>query len=243
MANLKDIISFCNTYLSIDQFSDSSYNGLQIEGRSEVGKIGLGVSCNIKLFEKAKKDNCDLIITHHGLLWNKRWQYIVGFQKKRIKFLLDNNISLAAYHLPLDAHPEIGNNAVALKKLGAKILGKFDVGYTGKLKINYSQLKREVDNLFNTKSRSYGTKKEIETVAFVSGGGRFLLEDAMRYNIDVFITGEVNESVPALVLEEGINYIAAGHYNTEKFGVIALGNLLEKKFKIITEFIDIPNDL
>ncbi len=253
MVKLKDLISFCDEYLNIESISDSSLNGLQVEGSAEVAKIALGVSVNNKLIKQAVKNGCQLIILHHGLLWSKRWQYVTGFQKDRIKLLLDNNISLAAYHLPLDLHAEIGNNAVGLKKLNVKITGGFGlfngmkVGYFGKLiggKIAFTKFKENVNKVFGSKSWSMlSGKTMVETVAFVSGGSRSSLEEAINQEIDVFISGETNESVPALVEESGINYIAAGHYNTEKFGVMELGKLLEKKFGVKTEFIDVPNNL
>ena len=252
MAKLSDIIIFCDEYLSVNTFKDSSLNGLQVEGKNEIKKIALGVSCNQRLFKTAQKNSCDLIITHHGLLWNKRWQYIRGPQKDRIKFLLDNEISLAAYHLPLDAHPEIGNNPVGLKRLGIEIKGKFGwydgsyIGLWGKLKdkMTFVKFKEKVDKIFNTRSQSVaGGKTMIETVAFVSGGARMYLEEAIDKGIDVYLTGETNESAPAMAIEGGINFISAGHYNTEKFGVMSLGEVLEKRFGVKTEFNDVPNVL
>jgi dinuclear metal center YbgI/SA1388 family protein len=252
MVKLSDLIRFCDQYLEIDKIPDSSYNGLQVEGKEEVNKIALGVSCNEKLFQEAKKKECELILTHHGLLWNKRWQYLRGFQKKRIKFLFDNNISLATYHLPLDLHSEIGNNVLGLQRLGVKRKGGFgnyngfNIGYWGVLesKISFDKFLERVNKIYSAKSYHVrGGKMMIETVAIVSGGARTYLEEAIDKEIDVYITGETNESVPALCIEGEMNFIAPGHYNTEKFGVWALGELLETKFDIKTEFIDIPNNL
>lgn len=252
MASLKDIINFCDEYLEINKFKDNSLNGLQVEGKPEVEKIALGVSCNQKLFTAAKEKSCDLILVHHGLLWEKRWQFLRGVQKQRVKFLFDNEISLVAYHLPLDSHLEIGNNSQGLKKLNVKIKGQFGlyngefIGFWGELsgKITLAKFKEQVNRVFGAKSAVFaGGKTMIQSCAFVSGGGRGLLEEAIEKEIDVYITGETNESVPAMAQEAGINFIASGHYNTEKFGVLALGELLEKKFKVKTEFIDIPNNL
>lgn len=252
MVNLKDIINFCDEYLEINKFKDISLNGLQVEGKPEVEKIALGVSCNQKLFNAAKEKSCDLILVHHGLLWEKRWQFLRGVQKQRVKLLLDNDISLVAYHLPLDAHREIGNNSQGLKKLNVKIKGPFGlyngefIGFWGELsrKITLAKFKEQVNKVFGAKSNVYsGGKIMVQSVAFVSGGGRSSLEEAIEKEIDVYITGEGNESTPAMVAESGIDFITSGHYNTEKFGVLALGELLEKKFKVKTEFIDIPNVL
>lgn len=253
MIGLKTIIDYCDQYLNINTIRDSSYNGLQIEGSLQVHKIGLGVSCNEKLFDLAEKRGVDLIITHHGLLWSKRWQYIVGVQKKRIKKLIDNNISLAAYHLPLDVHPKIGNNAEGLRRLNVEIKGGFGlidgqfIGCWGMLpkEILLSQFVDMVNNVFHT--NCWYVKKhdqhKIQSVAYVSGGARMCYEEAMLKKYDVFLTGEVNESVPSLDEEGETSYLAAGHYNTEKFGIMALGDLLKKRFKIETEFLDIPNNL
>lgn len=252
MLQLKDLIAFCDSYLEIEKFKDVSFNGLQVEGKPEVQKIVLGVSCNQKLFNAAKEKSCDLILVHHGLLWEKRWQYLRGVQKQRVKTLFDNDISLAAYHLPLDAHPEIGNNSQGLKKLGVKIKGPFGVyegktiGFWGELegKVSFVKFKAKVDSVFGAKTwaKSAG-KAMVEKIAFVSGAGRSFLEEAIEKEIDVYLTGETNESAPAMAEEAGINFLACGHYNTEKFGVLALGEVLEKKFKVKTEFIDIPNSL
>lgn len=252
MVLLKDIIKFCNDYLEIAKYKDASLNGLQVEGKAQVEKIALGVSCNAKLFEAAKEKSCDLILVHHGLLWEKRWQYLRGVQKQRVKFLFDHDISLAAYHLPLDAHPEIGNNSQGLQKLGVKRKGPFGfydgqyLGFWGELngKVSLSKFKEQVNKVFGARSLfSSAGKMMVQSVAFVSGAGRSALEEAIEKEIDVYITGESNESVPALAEEAGINFLASGHYNTEKFGIMALGDLLAKKFKIKTEFIDIPNAL
>ncbi len=252
MVKLVDIINFCNEYLEIDKFKDTSLNGLQVEGKPEVEKIALGVSCNQKLFNAAKEKSCDLILVHHGLLWEKRWQFLRGVQKQRVKMLFDNDISLAAYHLPLDAHPEIGNNSQGLIKLGVKIKGPFGIyngqalGFWGEVsgKISLAKFKEQVNKVFGAKSTVFaGGKTMIQSCAFISGGGRSSLEEAIEKGIDVFITGESNESVSAMVEESGIDFISSGHYNTEKLGVLALGDLLEKKFKVSTEFIDIPNNL
>ena len=252
MAKLKNIIAFCDEYLSVNKFKDSSFNGLQVEGREDVERIALGVSCNLQLFKTAVKNSCDLIITHHGLLWNKRWQYVRGPQKERIKFLLENEISLAAYHLPLDAHKDVGNNAVALRKLGVEIKGGFGwhdnyyIGYWGELsgKMTLAKFREKVEKVFDSRTQqAAGGKTLIKSVAFVSGGARVYLEEAIDQGIDVYLTGETNESAPAMAMEGEINFLTAGHYNTEKFGVMSLGEVLEKKFGVKTEFIDVPNSL
>lgn len=252
MAKLKDIVRFCDDYLQIEKFKDSSFNGLQVEGQPEVKKIALGVSCNLELFEKAADWEAKAVLTHHGILWEGRWQYLRGFQKNRVKFLLDRGISLLAYHLPLDAHPKIGNNALGLQKMGAKIAGGFGVyegqtvGFWGRLpkKIKFREFLKKINQVFGAESWYIdGGKPMVETVAFVSGGAHRMLEEAIEKEIDVYVDGETNESRPALAAEAGIHFIAPGHYNTEKFGVIELGKLLEKKFKVETKFIDIPNQL
>lgn len=252
MAKIKDIVRFCDEYLEIKKIPDKSFNGLQVEGKPEVKKIALGVSASMELFEKAKKWGGEAILVHHGLLWQDRWAYLRGVQGERVKFLMENGISLVAYHIPLDLHPAVGNNAIGLKKLGVRIMGGFGehegqyVGYWGELPrpVKISDFLKKVNQVFGSESIMVGRGKlSVQTVAFISGGAHKFLEEAIENDFDVFIDGETNESRPALAQEAGIYFIAAGHYNTEKFGVMALGRMLEKKFTVETKFIDVPNPL
>lgn len=253
MVKRNKLTEFLNNYLKIDKFEDTSSNGLQVVGKEKVKKVVLGVSASLEFFQKAVKEKTDLIIVHHGIFWSFMKFRADLVLKKRLKILFDNNITLLGYHLPLDAHPKIGNNAQIAKKLGVKITEKFgehkgqSVGFKGELKKaeNFKDLVKRVNRVFETKSwYLQGGKSRVKTLAFVSGGGSRLTPEAIDKKVDVYLTGETQESLPALIKESGINYIAAGHYNSEKFGIKALGKIIKKEFPSLEiKFIDIPNPL
>jgi dinuclear metal center YbgI/SA1388 family protein len=254
MAKRDEIVKFLNQYLKIDEFEDKSANGLQVPGKQEVQKIALGVSASLALFEEAAKRGADMIIVHHGLLWEGGELRIDELRKKRFKLLFDKDLSLLGYHLPLDGHSEIGNNAQILKKLQLKKKARFSqyggnfIGLVGELekKISFGELIKKVNRLFNCQSfaLNFGPKM-VKTVGIVSGGGGGASDmvEAFKYQCDVYLTGEPFESGYQMAKEAKLNVLGPGHYNTEKFGVQELGKLLEKKFKVKTEFIDIPNPL
>ncbi|MDH4127593.1 MAG: Nif3-like dinuclear metal center hexameric protein [Spirochaetota bacterium] len=250
MSKLKDIVSFINEYLKVDQFQDYCPNGLQVEGNNQVNHIVSGVSASYELFEKAHKIDGDLILVHHGLIWGNNPITITGNFKRRLKILLDHSISLIAYHLPLDAHEEVGNNAIIAKQLelvDTKTFAKYkgrDIGVTGFLKNELSLIDIEniVKSLFNANLTSYPFgNSTIKKIAVVSGGASEQLIAASERECDLFLTGEVSESTMHLAKEEKINFIAAGHYNTEKLGVQAISERVAKEFNIKHTFIDIPN--
>lgn len=253
MTNRDEIIDFLNNYLEIDSIDDFSPKGLQVEGSQEVHLVTLGVSACLELFEKAVSLNSEMIIVHHGMFWDGEPKVIKGHLKKRLKILLENDITLLAYHLPLDKHPEIGNNALIAKNLGLNNIKPFgyyknqNIGYSGILnkRLNSSELHKKIDELFNSKSIffNYGPS-EIKSIAIVSGGfDNNIFREFINSKIDILISGEVREPLQELCKEEKINYIAAGHYNTEKFGVQKIGELLTNKFNLKTQFIEIPNPL
>lgn len=254
MTKRDEIVKFINQYLIIDKFEDKSANGLQVAGKQEVQKIALGVSASLALFEEAAKNGADMIIVHHGLLWEGGELRIDELRKKRLQLLFKQDISLLGYHLPLDGHPEIGNNAQILKKLNlkkkegfGKYGGKF-IGVVGELekKISLGEFIKKVDKLFNCQSfvLKFGPKM-IKTIGIISGGagGASDMIEAFKSQCDVYLTGEPFESGYQMAKEAKLNVLGPGHYNTEKFGVQELGKLLEKKFNVKTEFIDIPNPL
>lgn len=253
MVKRDEIVKFLNSYLEIEKFKDSGTNGLQVPGKGEVGKIALGVSASLELFQQANRKGADMIVVHHGLLWEGSQWRISRLLKGRLKFLFDDDISLLGYHLPLDAHPEIGNNAQIAKKLDIKIIGKFGeykgeaVGWEGTFKKprRFDGLLKEITKVFGFKPWYLkGGENILKTVAIVSGGGASIIPEVIDKKIDVYITGETGEFIPQAAKEGGINYIAAGHYNTEKFGIQALGEVVKKKFPTLEiKFIDIPNPL
>jgi len=250
MAKLTEILSFTYEYLKCDRFNDYCPNGLQVEGTDIVNHLITGVSASVELFERAIDRGGDAILVHHGILWGSEQKIISGSYKKRINLLLKSNLSLLAYHLPLDAHEEVGNNISIANKLQLHDLSTFaeykgqDIGYVGFLQkakpFNqiYDQLQSIVKN--DLIAYSFGSS-DIKKIGIVTGGAADLLEAAVDEECDLFITGEVSEPTFHLAKEEKINFIAAGHYHTEKFGVQALGEKIANEFNIKQTFIDIPN--
>lgn len=243
------ILNFLNRYLRIKDFNDPSLNGLQVEGKEDVKKVLFSVSYCYSAGIKAVEEKADMIIVHHGILWSKV-EPITGIFKHRIEPLLKNNINLLAYHLPLDAHPEIGNNISIINFFNPFKIKPFanykgqNIGFTGILKKTLSI--KEITDIIKSKINpvplifDYG-KKEIKTISVVSGGAASMFIDAIEEKSDLYITGEPSEQVFELAKESKTNFISAGHHRTEVFGVKNLQSLIEKKFKIKTIFFDTNN--
>ena len=244
-----ELDKYLSKYLKTDEFTDYCPNGLQVEGKSNIKKIITAVSASIELFNKAIEQNADAILVHHGIIWNYERPVYKGSYRERVKTLLDNNINLFAFHLPLDAHPIVGNNAQLAKFLGLKSVKPFGdhkgqiIGFKGKInKITKEKFFKLIEGIVKRELLvfPYGPIY-IQNVGVVSGGAQKEFSQAITENLDAYITGEVSEHIMYLSQEEKVHYISAGHYATEQFGVKALGNHLKFKFKIDVEFIDIPN--
>ncbi|MDR0645955.1 MAG: Nif3-like dinuclear metal center hexameric protein [Elusimicrobiota bacterium] len=236
-----EIISALNKYLNVAAAPE--HNGLQVEGKDEIRKIIFGVSAHTALFKAALKAEADMIIVHHGLIWDKS-QSITGVFGGRVRFLIKNDINLAAYHLPLDFHPIVGNNTQIAKFIGLKNIVPFgnyrgkDIGFKGGFK-RAADIETICKKL-NGECLLFGNAK-INRAAIVSGGAHDMLEQAADAGVDLFITGSRDEFVVEYCREAKINFIAMGHYNSEIFGVKALESYVKKRFKAQTKFIDIPN--
>ncbi|MBL7135016.1 MAG: Nif3-like dinuclear metal center hexameric protein [Candidatus Marinimicrobia bacterium] len=244
-----ELTNYLNTYLRFSEFKDTASNGLQVEGRDEIRKIVTGVSANVELFEKAIELKADAIIVHHGIIWDFEHPVYQGSYKKRIKLLLENDINLYGYHLPLDAHKEVGNNVRIAQILGLKNIEPFGlyneqfIGFKGEYKFKQAEtvldlVKKEINA--NAIIFPYGPDK-INTVGVISGGAQKEVKQAVLEGLDLYLTGEVSEHILHYVKEEGIHFIAAGHYATERFGVLALGKHIKQKFDLDVEYVDIPN--
>jgi dinuclear metal center YbgI/SA1388 family protein len=248
MPNRKQIIQFCEEYLKVADFSDYCKNGLQVEGRPEVNKIITGVSFSKELVEKAIEKQADMILVHHGLFGNHLGEpvQIKGFMRGRLKLLLGNDINLAGFHLPLDAHPEIGNNISLARQFGLNDLEEFDIGFIGELpeETDFTELDRRVKEKLDTDTYTIQAgPAKCRRVAVCSGGASPRFQLAAEQGADTYISGDIRESEVRAMEETGINFINAGHYNTEKLGIYNLGELLKEKFNIEAEFIDIPCDV
>ncbi|KAF2956454.1 Nif3-like dinuclear metal center hexameric protein [Marinitoga sp. 38H-ov] len=244
MANIFEIENFLNNVLEVEKFNDYCFNGIQIEGKKDVNKIAVGVSFNNKFIEEALKINADMMLVHHGI-FGKDFFKIRGYFKNRIEKVIKNDLTLMAYHLPLDAHLEYGNNAQIAKKLGIKNFFSFDVGIIGEFeeKISFEIFINQLKELFKRDDLLvYKNNTYVKKIAIISGGASSVLEE-LEGKVDTFITGEVKEQIRDIANEIGINFINAGHYSTETFGVKAIAKLLEKQFNLETIFIDLYNEI
>lgn len=244
---LNALNNYLNETLQPAKFSDYCPNGLQVEGRPEVYKIVTGVTASMALLDAALKADADAVLVHHGYFWRGENQTITGIKKRRIQFLLQHELNLFAFHLPLDAHPEFGNNVMLGQVLGLEIAGYLD----DKNMLPYSDLNRQ--QTLQTLSENVAAKlgrapqvigdlsKSIETIAWCTGAAQGYIEQAIAANIDVYISGEISEQTVHSARESGTSYIAAGHHVTERYGIQALGEHLANKFGIKHEFVDIDN--
>ena len=251
MAQLNSIVKYCNDLLQINEFRDYCPNGLQVEGKDEVEKIICGVSACQDLIEAAIEQQADLLLVHHGYFWKNEDAVITGIKRKRIQRLLENNISLLAYHLPLDAHAELGNNKTLADKLNIQIEEVVQAGPAkGLLWSGHLQSATQADEFASHIERQLNraplhlagaSNRPIKTLAWCSGGAQHYIEQAAGMGVDAFISGEVSEQTYHLAKELDIHYFAAGHHATESYGVQALAEHLSDEFNLSVKFIDIPN--
>ncbi|AKI97508.1 Nif3-like dinuclear metal center hexameric protein [Kosmotoga pacifica] len=239
-----EIEVYLNEVLEPWKFEDFCFNGVQIEGNRDIKKVALGVSFNEAFIEKAVDWGADLLLVHHGI-FGKDFFKLRGYFKRRVEKVLLNGLSLMGYHLPLDAHPEYGNNASIIKALGLKLEEPFDIGYIAHYNspLNTNAFLDRLRNVLNKqKLQTYIYNPVVQRVCVISGGGAALLKQ-LEGKVDTFITGEVKEHTKELARELKINFINAGHYATETFGVKNLGMLLKERFGLEIEFIDVYNEV
>ena len=245
MARRVDIMNYLNEmYLKEFDIEDYCHNGLQIEGKDEVENIVIGVSFSKRLVESAIEKDAKMIICHHGLFSMdiSNPPVIAGFLKDRLKLVLENEINLVGYHLPMDAHREYGHNSLACKYLGLKNIEKCHLGYIGDLVVP-----KHLDNVVLDVEEMYGRKvdvfafgkSEIKRIAVISGGASAYWQKPVEMGADLYITGEMAEHMVRKYEEMGLNVICAGHYHSERLGVIKLAELLSDKFDVNAEFVEI----
>jgi dinuclear metal center YbgI/SA1388 family protein len=245
VAHRDEILAYADELLDVAAFSDYGPMGLQVVGAAEVTKIACGVSSSRELFEHAAAIGAQLVIVHHGLLWNNETRVVDRRMKGRLAALFADDLTLAAYHLALDAHPEIGNNSLLAGELGVTVDGAFaEIGVGGRLAqpATVDELAARVRERLERDPLvfPYGPSS-VERVAIVSGGGASLVVDAATAGYDLFLTGEPAEPTMMTARELGIHFIAAGHYATERLGVQALAARLAERFGIDWQFIDLTN--
>lgn len=253
MAGRDQILSFCDQLLEIDSFDDYGPNGLQVPGAAEVNRIATGVSANLELLERAVSAGAELVLTHHGLLWGSELSALSVPMAARLRSLLCANASLAAYHLPLDAHPEIGNNALLRERLGLEpddrefgIAKGRAIGAIGRSEtpISVVELSSRLREVTGQEPLVFDAgPARITTVGLVTGGGGFALHEAGPLGLDALLTGEPSEPVMAEAREYEIHFLAGGHYATETLGIRKLGELVAERFAVEHEFIDVPNPI
>jgi dinuclear metal center YbgI/SA1388 family protein len=247
MQQLDVIVDYCNTLLRVNEFSDYCPNGLQIEGRAEVRRLICGVTACQALIDRAIEQQADAILVHHGYFWKNEAPAITGIKRQRIGALLENGISLLAYHLPLDAHDTLGNNVTLSEKLGLQV-EEVDSGgllWSGQLtqSMQASAFAQHIAQRLGREPLHLpaGSGREIKRVGWCTGGAQHYIEQAAAQGLDAYISGEVSEQTFHLAQELDIHYFAAGHHATESYGVQALAGHLAEKFALHCEFIDIPN--
>lgn len=262
-----DILADLDALLQPARFSDYGPNGLQVPGPHEVATVVTGVSAHVELFERAAAEGADLLLVHHGLFWGPAHPGsgtgpIDIAMKRRLKLLFDHDIALAAYHLPLDAHPEVGNNALLAKALGAERITPFaphrgvPIGFVATLPgdgipADGQSWQGGHDSLLSRVRAAVGREPlafaygpdQVRSVAIVTGAGTDHMPEAISLGADAFLTGEPAERAMAIAAEGSIHFIAAGHHATETFGVRALGEHLSERFGLRHVFVDVPNPI
>ncbi|MFL5902613.1 MAG: Nif3-like dinuclear metal center hexameric protein [Solirubrobacteraceae bacterium] len=245
-APINDLIGHLDALLNPSAFDDYGPNGLQVPGKDAVGTVVTGVSASVQLFEQAAEHGADLVLVHHGLFWGDTGP-VDAQLKRRLKLLFDNDMALAAYHLPLDAHLEVGNNALLARAIGATDAEPFvGIGVRAQLPgIAPEDLRARVREATGGREplAFLAGPAEIRTIGIVSGGAAKHLDDAIAAGLDAFVTGEPREPVMNDAREAGIHFLAAGHYATETFGVRALGDRLASGFGVRHVFADVPNPI
>ncbi len=246
------LVGFLNEFLEVGRVSDYGPNGLQVIGKSGVERVALAVSASAEVFERAIAGGADLLLVHHGLFWERESRVIGPLMRGRLRLLLDHDLTLLAYHLPLDRHLTVGNNAQIISRLGLQLVEPerplAEVGYIGEA--DEPQAARafaeRVNRLFGADSFvELAGRREVRRIGVVSGGagGSARLLEAVERGCDLYLTGTASEPAPAIARELGMALIAPGHYNTERFGILALGDVLHDRFGLSTFFVDVPNPL
>jgi dinuclear metal center YbgI/SA1388 family protein len=244
---LDELRDYNASLLQTGMFKDYCPNGVQVEGRAEVRRIATAVSASQQVLDEAIAWEADAILVHHGYFWRNEESVITGIKKRRIARLLKEDVSLLAYHLPLDAHPELGNNAQLGKLLGLVELGRFgeqNIACVGNLEhpLTLAQFAQQVGHGLQHVPQVIGdVTKRIARVAWCSGGAQGYFEAAIAQGVDAYITGEISEQSFHLAQESGVAFVAAGHHATERYGIQALGKHLALRFGLEHRFFDQPN--
>ncbi|WP_375212773.1 Nif3-like dinuclear metal center hexameric protein [Aquabacterium sp.] len=241
------LVNHIQALLEVDRFKDYGPNGLQVEGRAEVRKVVTGVTASLALIEAAIAEGADALIVHHGLFWRGQDGRVTGWMRQRLGQLLAHDINLLAYHLPLDAHASLGNNAQWGQRLGLVAEGRFgdqDIGFIGAVPEALS-LQALAERTQQAMGRAPvvvpGDGRPLRRVAWCSGGAQGHFEQAIAAGADAFLTGEISEPQAHCARETGVAFLACGHHASERYGVQALGDHLATRLGLQHTFIDVPN--
>ncbi|SUB82132.1 metal-binding protein [Pragia fontium] len=247
----KELENLLNSELKVRRFRDYAPNGLQVQGKSEIKRIVTGVTACQALLDVAVELKADAVLVHHGYFWKNDEPVITGMMHKRLKTLLSHDINLYGYHLPLDAHPIMGNNALLASELGINNLGPIDPDsldcliWHGELTAPESgaALAQRIAHRLGREPLHCGDNApaEIRRIAWCTGGGQDYIKEAAERGFDAFITGEVSERTIHIAREMGIHFYSAGHHATERYGIKALGEWLAQEHQFDVSFIDIDN--
>lgn len=248
--SLRELTAYCSDLLDLKSIRDYCPNGLQVEGRAKVGKIVAGVTACQALIDAALDSNADLILVHHGYFWRGEAAEITGMKRRRLKTLLSHDLSLLAYHLPLDAHPVLGNNAQLAERLEFEIEGALDpsarpaIGNVGQLKeaMTAAELQQKISKTLGRACQHIGDpSRTIRSIGWCTGAAQGMIDLAVAQGVDAYLSGEISEPTFHTAQESGVHYFAAGHHATERYGVQALAGHLSEKFDLEWQFIDIDN--
>jgi dinuclear metal center YbgI/SA1388 family protein len=246
---LTTLLDEADRFLGAARIADYCPNGLQVEGRPQVRRIVSGVTASQALLDAAVEADADVVLVHHGYFWKGENPCVVGMKQRRLKTLLNNDISLLAYHLPLDLHPQVGNNVQLAQQLDITVEGPLDpenpkvVGLVGSLDepMSARDFARRVQEVLGREPLLIEGSQMIRRIGWCTGGGQGYIDQAIAAGVDLYLTGEASEQTVHSARENDISFIAAGHHATERYGVQALGEYLAKRFALEHLFIDCPN--
>lgn len=246
---LSTLVEEADRFLNAARIADYCPNGLQVEGRPQVRRIISGVTASQALLDAAVEAEADVVLVHHGYFWKGEDARVTGMKRRRLQTLLGHDISLLAYHLPLDLHPEVGNNVQLARQLEITVEGPLDpdnpkvVGLLGSLAepMTARDFARRVQEVLGREPLLVEGAGMVRRIGWCTGGGQGYIDDAIAAGVDLFLTGEASEQTFHSARENGVSFIAAGHHATERYGVQALGEYLARRFAIEHLFIDCPN--
>ncbi|KPC54052.1 Nif3-like dinuclear metal center hexameric protein [Amantichitinum ursilacus] len=243
----QELENYIGQYLRVSLFRDYCPNGIQVEGRASIQRIATAVTASLAAIEAAHAIGADALLVHHGYFWKGEAAPITGTKKARIARLISTDINLFAYHLPLDAHPDVGNNATLGQILGARTVGQFgeqNLAWIGEFDapVTLRQLGARLHSMLEREPLLIGDlDKPLRRIGWCTGGAQSFFHEAATLDIDCFVTGEASEFVTHTARESGVAFVAAGHHATERGGVRALGAHLAEHFGLDVTHLDIPN--